>query len=118
MTEGPPRLTARQRELMLAVEAYQDEHGFFPTLREMATAMGGIHVTGVLGHLRALARKEYMARDGGHRSWRILRRVGVPALSAVRTRRGVALCVPRRPLSDDEASALAAMIQRALEGKE
>jgi repressor LexA len=56
-----PRLTDRQREVLNFIQAFTEEHGVPPTVREIG---GRFHVTprAAFDHLRALERKGYLRR--------------------------------------------------------
>jgi repressor LexA len=56
-----PRLTDRQREVLEFIQAFTEEHGVPPTVREIG---GRFHVTprAAFDHLRALERKGYLRR--------------------------------------------------------
>lgn len=54
-------LTERQREVMLAIQACIVEHGYPPTLKDLAERLRLGSVAGVREHVRALARKGYIA---------------------------------------------------------
>jgi repressor LexA len=71
---GERPLTARQRELLLFVRRYSDEHGYPPTMREIGRAMGITSAAGVADHLRLLALKGWIERVPlASRAIRILR---------------------------------------------
>jgi repressor LexA len=64
---------ARARILRFLV-AYHEQHGFFPSIREIVAACG-FATTSVVGHhLRALEKAGYLVRLPGARAFRILRR--------------------------------------------
>ena len=56
-------LTAKQREILEAVQAWIAEHGRPPTLREMAQRMGVASTNAIRDHLRVLETKGYLKRD-------------------------------------------------------
>lgn len=70
-----PALSPRQREALEIIRAYVAEHGYPPSLREIAARMGIRSPNGVLDHVRALAKKGYIERGEGKQS-RGLRVVG------------------------------------------
>ena len=79
-----PRLTDRQREVFEFIQAFSEEHGVPPTVREIG---GRFHVTpsAAFDHLRALERKGFLRRRStGGRTSRALT-LAVP-LRTTRTR--------------------------------
>ena len=60
-------LTARQEQLLRVIETALAEHGYAPTLHELAQAMGIASLQGVKDHLAALERKGYLRRVPGRR---------------------------------------------------
>ena len=56
-------LTAKQREILEAVEAWIEERGRPPTLREMAVKMGVASTNAIRDHLRVLEHKGYLKRE-------------------------------------------------------
>jgi repressor LexA len=54
-------LTRRQRDILVFLQAYLDEHSISPTLEEIATHFGVNKVT-VFGHVRELERKGVITR--------------------------------------------------------
>lgn len=68
-------ITARQRELLLWVHSYIEEHTWPPTLREICKGIGVISTNAVHEQLAALERKGYIsqARTPKSRSIKILR---------------------------------------------
>jgi repressor LexA len=56
-------LTDRQRQLLSFIEDHLHEHGFPPSIREMADHMGIRSTNGVNDHLKALERKGYISRE-------------------------------------------------------
>ena len=71
-------LTARQARLLQVIETSLAEHGYVPTLQEMAQAMGIASLHGVKRHLAALERKGYIRRLPGRRRAIELRHRVVP----------------------------------------
>ncbi len=57
----------RQRELLEFLRRYLREHGYAPTLREMADALGVSSVATIHKHLKALQRRGLLKK---HRGWR------------------------------------------------
>jgi repressor LexA len=60
----PPALTARQRDIMTAIRAWIDTHGYPPTVREIGAAVGLGSPSSVAHHLSALQRRGLLRRDG------------------------------------------------------
>lgn len=56
-------LTAKQREILDAVQAWIQERGRPPTLREMAQRMGVSSTNAIRDHLRVLESKGYLKRE-------------------------------------------------------
>ena len=67
-------LTRRQREVILAIVAYQIEHeGRSPSLRELRDALGVTSVATVFKHLCNLEKKGYLTSEPfAHRSVRLV----------------------------------------------
>jgi repressor LexA len=59
------RLAPRQKVLLMFVRDYHAAHGYPPTVREMANALGVTSTNGVNQHLVALERKGYVRRTPG-----------------------------------------------------
>ena len=62
MTPEPVPLTEKQQRLLDFIVEHRTVHGFSPTTREMADAMGGISTTAVYDRLSALHRKGHIQR--------------------------------------------------------
>lgn len=62
-----PPLTERQERLLRFIEQSIAQHGYAPTLQEMARAMNIASLQGVKDHLAALERKGYLNRFPGRR---------------------------------------------------
>lgn len=59
-------LTDKQRGVLNYIAAYVAEHGYPPSMREIAlTACGSVHVHTARCHLKALERKGYISRVEG-----------------------------------------------------
>lgn len=56
-------LTTRQREVLEIIEAYTQNHGYPPSVREIGDAVGLTSPSTVHTHLRALQRRGYLWRD-------------------------------------------------------
>lgn len=61
-------LTSRQQEVLSCIKDFIRRHGFSPTLREIAKAIGVKSTNCVDDHLRAIARKGYLRRGTQARS--------------------------------------------------
>lgn len=57
--------TARQEEVLGAIEQHTAQHGYPPTLREIGLRVGIRSTNGVEEHLRALERKGWLTREAG-----------------------------------------------------
>jgi REP element-mobilizing transposase RayT len=67
-------LTQRQRTVLRFLQQFSRDKGFPPTLREIGSGIGLPNVAAVRGHLAALEKKGYIAKDSGKaRSIRIIR---------------------------------------------
>ena len=67
-------LTERQQSVLDVVQRYSREHGFPPTLREIGAALDLSNVSAVRGHVAALEKKGYIAKESDKaRSIRVLR---------------------------------------------
>jgi repressor LexA len=62
----PP--TARQGEVLAFFAAFAAEHGYPPTLRELARHLGVTSSNGASDHVRLLIRKGYLQRPLGLKS--------------------------------------------------
>jgi repressor LexA len=60
-------LTARQEKLLRLIETAHTQHGYAPSLQELAHAMDIASLQGVKDHLAALERKGYIRRTSGRR---------------------------------------------------
>ena len=74
-------LTERQRQVLEVIRTSMRERGVAPSHVEIAKAVGLDHSSGVEGHLKALARKGWIATEGVARGIRLLRE-GMPILDA------------------------------------
>ena len=65
-------LTLRQQEILGYVQLHMQQHGTWPSFREIQAHFGFKSTNAVMGHLRALERKGYMSRVPGQaRTFRI-----------------------------------------------
>ncbi len=68
-------LTSRQLEVLRMIVEAIDRRGFAPTVRELCALLGSTSTNGTVDHLKALARKGYVAVTPGRwRGVRVLRR--------------------------------------------
>lgn len=58
-------LTPRQREILSFLQAHHEEEGYWPSIREIQARFRFRSTNAVVGHLRALERKEAIARVAG-----------------------------------------------------
>ena len=58
-------LSKRQKDVYHFIVVYLAMHGYPPTLREIASAIGLASTNGVADHLKALERKGYVERKPG-----------------------------------------------------
>lgn len=71
------KLTERQKEIRAAIEAFLTDHGYPPSIRELA-AQFSMASSSMLGHIRALERKEVIRRKRGKsRSVELLQKEGL-----------------------------------------
>lgn len=56
-------LTARQKQVFEIIKKYLDQGKAFPSLREIADALGVRNKSGMVGHLKALERKGYIRKQ-------------------------------------------------------
>lgn len=55
--DGIPRITERQRQVLVFIEEFRREHPYGPTIREVQGALGLAAVSNARFHLMALQRK-------------------------------------------------------------
>ena len=85
-------LSVRQQQVLDCINQHINRHGYPPTLREIAAALNINGTLGVLKHLRALEKKEFISKqDGTSRSIRVISRAGEGKLPIVGTVRAGAL---------------------------
>lgn len=69
------------RRVLRAIQQYQAEHGYPPTLREIAALAGLRAWSSAYYHIQTLIKLGYLApRDNPRAPWRILRELAVPAV--------------------------------------
>lgn len=67
-------LTLRQQEILAHIQRHMREQGTWPSIREIQSHFGFASTNAVMGHLRALVRKEFISRVPGQaRTFRISR---------------------------------------------
>lgn len=66
------KLTARQREVLEAIQNYHAEKGYIPSIRELGRMLGISSLRGVTVHLAALEKKGWIERESTSRSIRVL----------------------------------------------
>lgn len=67
-------LTTRQQEILTFIEHYEWRNGYWPSIREIQEKFGFKSTNAVMGHLRALEKKEVLERIPGQaRTFRINR---------------------------------------------
>ncbi|MFQ3224115.1 MAG: repressor LexA [Lentimonas sp.] len=67
-------LTTRQQEILTFIEHYEWRNGYWPSIREIQEKFGFASTNAVMGHLRALEKKEKIERIPGQaRTFRINR---------------------------------------------
>jgi repressor LexA len=67
-------LTVRQQEILTFIENYEWRNGYWPSIREIQEKFGFASTNAVMGHLRALEKKEMIERIPGQaRTFRIHR---------------------------------------------
>jgi repressor LexA len=74
-------LYRRERELLNYIIQFQEQHGYSPTLREMADAMGRNSVSTIHALIRSLVDKGYIQKvEGNSRTLKILKRENIGIL--------------------------------------
>ncbi len=74
-------LYRRERELMNYIIQFQEQHGYSPTLREMADAMGRNSVSTIHALIRSMVDKGYIQKvEGNTRTLKILKRDNIGLL--------------------------------------
>ena len=68
-------LYRRERELITYIMQFQEQHGYSPTLREMADAMGRNSVSTIHALIRSMVEKGYIQKvEGNNRTLKVLKR--------------------------------------------
>ncbi len=74
-------LYRRERELLNYIIQFQEQHGYSPTLREMADAMGRNSVSTIHALIRSMVDKGYIQKvEGNNRTLKILKRDNIGLL--------------------------------------
>src|SRR5947209_3224019 len=111
-------LTDRQQQILAWIAAYVRVHGFGPTVREVAAAMGSVSPNGAMSLIRPLRRKGYLRPHNGKKARQLLP-VPRPAgeIRVERNADGVRLTIGELVaalLSESEAAQLAQQILNVL----
>lgn len=59
-------LTDRQREILNVIVAHFNEHGTYPTLRELGAVFGSTSTNNMAGHIHALTKKGFLRATEKH----------------------------------------------------
>ncbi len=109
-------LYRRERELLNYIVQFQEQHGYSPTLREMADAMGRNSVSTVHALIRSMVDKGYMQKvEGNNRTLKVIKRDNIGILMGATPRAigptlslplmgYIAAGKPLEPYTDPEAS--------------
>jgi repressor LexA len=109
-------LYRRERELLNYVIQFQEQHGYSPTLREMADAMGRNSVSTIHALIRSLVDKGYIQKvEGNSRTLKVLKRDNIGLLMGATPKAigptitlplmgYIAAGSPLEPYSDSEAT--------------
>lgn len=109
-------LYRKERELVKFILQFQEQHGYSPTLKEMADAMGNRSVSTIHAIIRSLVDKEYIQKvEGNTRTLKILKRETIENIVGTTTKsKGPAISLPLmgfiaagrplEPYTDPEAS--------------
>lgn len=74
-------LYRRERELLNYIVQFQEQHGYSPTLREMADAMGRNSVSTIHALIRSMVDKGYLQKvEGNNRTLKVLQRENIGIL--------------------------------------
>lgn len=74
-------LYRRERELLNYIIQFQEQHGYSPTLREMADAMGRNSVSTIHALIRSMVEKGYIQKvEGNNRTLKVLKRDNIGLL--------------------------------------
>jgi repressor LexA len=81
-------LTRRQQDVLNFIEEYIKSRGYPPSVREIASHFSLVSASGVHKHVKALVRKNFLAKqDFTSRSIRVLKRTPPPRLASADTTR-------------------------------
>src|SRR3989338_10274918 len=74
-------LYRRERELLNYIVKFKEQHGYSPTLREMADAMGRNSVSTIHALIRSMVEKGYIQKvEGNNRTLKVLKRDNIGLL--------------------------------------
>lgn len=92
----PAVLYRRERELLNYIIQFQEQHGYSPTLREMADAMGRNSVSTMHALIRSMVDKGYIQKvEGNSRTLKVLKKDNLgPLLGAVPRASGPSVSLP------------------------
>ncbi len=65
------KLTDRQKQVLTFMVNYTVQNLHTPTIREMGEVFGGMSPNGVMGHIRALAKKGFLEQRKKQDVWRV-----------------------------------------------
>lgn len=66
-------LTERQHKVLDYIEGHLEDNGYWPSIREIQSAFGFKSTNAVIGHLKALEKKQYITRMPGQaRAYKIM----------------------------------------------
>jgi repressor LexA len=77
------KLTPRQQQVLDFIAAYIDDHGYPPTMREIAEHIGVVGNATAIFHLEALERKGYLKRESGSSRGIVLNREPQPEFNQI-----------------------------------
>ena len=103
--------SARQRDVLDFIVAFDRDHGYPPTLREIGAALNVRSTNGISDHLRALERKGYLTRN--ERLSRGLRLTDAAAQAYAVPDAPPAPCAPAAPIPTHQL--VAWLVARALD---
>lgn len=112
-----PNLTDKQRETLIALCEYMDEHGFAPSFQELADILG-LKYSSLLDRINWLTKKGYVERDGRMRTIRVLRRLDGPAKTRIVSIPVVGTVVAGMPVLAEENREGELFLETAIEDPE
>jgi repressor LexA len=79
------QLTARQQDVLVYIQTYQQEHGKAPLLREIAKGLGLGSYRSLTKYVRVLKERGFLEKSRGWRAWQAVREaVSLPFLGTIR----------------------------------